>query len=580
MLHVVRKALGKGCPWEANQIGPERRLRAHQYLCKSLAIGNRNSTRGEYTLRIRIIREGQSETTVEYDGKGPLSKAIWLSGKLEPIPLCAGIGRCGKCRVRFVSTPPVALEEEVERLGKEAVDAGWRLACRCQIPDSEEELLEVPGLARAPLKEKAPGKHRGEPQGSCVWGFDLGTTSIAWRALDAKNGEILSEGQALNPQAGAGADVVSRIAMAQDPQGKALLSQLVRTFLRARMDEVGLSPSRVVVAANTAMSAILLQADVSGLAHAPYSTSIHGHESCRIVDLGEVYIPPLPAPFVGGDITAGLAFLGHAGARPPYLLADLGTNGEIALVCERDLYLTSVPLGPALEGIGLECGALAGDDVVTNVTAGPAGLVAKTADGRLVTGDAPCRGISATGYLSLMDLLRRMGIMDEAGHILRDPYGCAMPLARRIAGLWDWNGSVPRLVLLPNLWMSSADVEEILKVKAAFAVAVESLLAKACLRPGSLNAICVAGALGRHVDAGILENLGFVPRGCGRMVRAVGNASLEGACLLAREPKYREELAALCARACVLAPAEEKDFHTRYVGAMNFAPWGEYAGKI
>ena len=179
-----------------------------------------------------------------------------------------------------------------------------------------------------------------------------------------------------------------------------------------------------------------------------------------------------------------------------------------------------------------------------------------------------------------MDLLRRMGIMDEAGHILREPHGCAMPLARRIAGLWDWNGSVPRLVLLPNLWMSSADVEEILKVKAAFAVAVESLLAKACLRPGSLNAICVAGALGRHVDAGILENLGFVPRGCGRMVRAVGNASLEGACLLAREPKYREELAALCARACVLAPAEEKDFHTRYVGAMNFAPWGEYAGKI
>ena len=104
-------------------------------------------------MRIRIIREGQSETTVEYDGKGPLSKAIWLSGKLEPIPLCAGIGRCGKCRVRFVSTPPVALEEEVERLGKEAVDAGWRLACRCQIPDSEEVVLEVPGLAWSPLKE-------------------------------------------------------------------------------------------------------------------------------------------------------------------------------------------------------------------------------------------------------------------------------------------------------------------------------------------------------------------------------------------------------------------------------------------
>ena len=529
-------------------------------------------------MRIRIIRGGQPETTVEYSGKGPLSRAIWLSGKLEPIPLCAGIGRCGKCRVRFVSRAPEALEEEVERLGQDAVNAGWRLSCRCQIPDSEEVVLEIPDQARAAVPEEARAQKN--LQGSCVWGFDLGTTSIAWKALDAQSGEILCEGQALNPQAGAGADVVSRIAMAEEPQGRALLSRLVRDFLRQRMDELGLSPSSVVVAANTAMSAILLQADVSGLAHAPYGASIHGHEICRIENLGAVYIPPLPAPFVGGDITAGLAWLGHAGTEKPWLLADLGTNGEIALVHDEGLYLTSVPLGPALEGIGLECGVLAGDDVVTNVTPGPTGLVAKTADARIVTGNVPCRGISATGYLSLMDLLLRMGVMDEEGHFLKEPKGCAMPLAKRLARLVDWTPSVPRLVLGPGLWMSSADVEEILKVKAAFAVAVESLLARASLRPADLGAICVAGALGRHVDAGILENLGFVPKGCGRMVRAVGNASLEGACLLAKKPGLREKLADMCAGAVVLAPAEEKDFHTRYVGAMNFAPWGEYAGKI
>ena len=98
MLHVVRKALGKGVPLggEPNRARKALEGASISNLCKSLAIGNRNRTRGGYTLRIRIIRKGQSETTVEYDGKGPLSRAIWLSGKLEPIPLCAGIGRCGK----------------------------------------------------------------------------------------------------------------------------------------------------------------------------------------------------------------------------------------------------------------------------------------------------------------------------------------------------------------------------------------------------------------------------------------------------------------------------------------------------
>lgn len=551
--------------------------RVNSYVCKIPAKGNKVG--GGHKVRIRILRGGQSPITVEYDGKGPLSRAIWLSGKLDPVPLCAGIGRCGKCRVRFVSNPPEALEEEVERLGAGAVAAGWRLSCRCQIPDSEEVELEVPlqtgGPARALASEDVSGK--AATSETCVWGFDLGTTSIAWRAQDARSGRILCEGQALNPQAGAGADVISRVNMAQDPAGEELLSRLVRTFLRQRMESLPARPASVVVAANTAMSAILLQADVSGLAHAPYRTSLKGNELCDIPDLGRVYLPPLPAPFVGGDITAGLAFLAHAGTEKPYLLADLGTNGEIALVCDKGLYLTSVPLGPALEGIGLECGSLAGKDVVTNVTAGPLGLIAKTADNVPATGS--CRGISATGYLSLIDLLRRMGVMDEEGHVQRTLPDKAMPLARRLAGLVDWQGPVPRLFLQPGLWMSLADVEEILKVKAAFSVAVASLLAQAGLQPGHLRAVCLAGALGRHVEAGILENLGFVPLGCGRIVRAVGNSSLEGACLLASEPALREELAAMCAGAMVLAPAEEKDFHTRYVGAMNFAPWGEYAGK-
>lgn len=557
----------------------------------------------------------QADITVDYSGEGPLSRAIWLSGKLPPQPLCGGIGRCGKCRVRFVSPAPAPLDEETDLLGDEAIAEGWRLACRCQIPDSGDIVLALPrerlagrqtqtgqtartSQAAQPVQaRRQPGcqpAHQPEHQSGhqpehqpeqacqagdsasadfCVWGVDLGTTSLAWRAVRVRDKAVLCEGQALNPQAGAGADVISRVAMATRLQGCALLADLVTDFLRGRLAEVSCTAQGMVIAANTAMSSILLRRDVTGLARAPYRSALQGHETCVLPGLPPVYIPPQPAPFVGGDITAGLIALLQAGTPQPFLLADLGTNGEIALVCDTGLLLTSVPLGPALEGIGLECGALASEDVVTKVTAGPMGPACRTAAGALVTEGMPCQGISATGYLSLLDLLRRMQLMDEEGHLGPVSSAPLMPLAQRLAARIDSSAQVQRFLLPGRLWMSSRDVEEILKVKAAFSVAVASLLERAGLAAEELQTIALAGALGRHVDADMLEHLGFVPAGCGRKVRAVGNTSLEGACLLAEKPELREELAALCAGATVLAPAEEEDFYERYVRAMRFAPW-------
>ena len=52
----------------------------------------------------------------------------------------------------------------------------------------------------------------------------------------------------------------------------------------------------------------------------------------------------------------------HSSPAPrfPLLLADMGTNGEFVLLrAGLPPLLASVPLGPALEGIGLRCGGIA-----------------------------------------------------------------------------------------------------------------------------------------------------------------------------------------------------------------------------
>ncbi len=575
-----------------------------------------------------------------------LSQAIWLSGLVRPLPLCGGLGRCGRCRVRFVRHAPPVLPAEEAVFSPLQLAEGWRLACRRQVPDTasvgDAALLElelppeslVPLTANqqqgGPAEPFLPGAKilagpnalsPGQPLAAMpalVLAVDLGTTSLCWRALNAQ-GAPLAEGRVLNPQAGAGADVVSRLALASTPEGRELLAHLVRHELQRIVDflaQCGLGRvERMCLAANTAMTDIFLNRDVLGLCAAPYRLTHSGDETVTVPGLPPIYIPPLPAPFVGGDVSAGLAALLEADIPRPFVLADLGTNGELALVTEAgDLWLTSVPLGPALEGIGPECGQLAGPGVVTGFMLTPMGLAAKfyetPADAAapahapshtplhtLGGTTCPCpacqqaestvgqgrpheqadtaRGISATGYLSLLSLLLRAGVLRDDGQFVANP---AMPLAKKLAaglelpepGGKNCGKSGARLRLPHGLWLAAADVEELLKVKAAFALALTTLLQAADLPATKLATLCLAGTLGEYVTLDDLETVGFVPSVLSHRIRAVGNTSLDGAALLALDCDRAAALSRMCRHAVVISLVDQPNFHTEYLRHMRF----------
>ena len=580
-----------------------------------------------------------------------LSHAIWLSGQIRPLPLCGGLGRCGRCRVRFVRHAPSALPAEEAVFTPQQLAEGWRLACRRQVPDTVAALaggdcvleLELPPESLVPLAsnpqeggvaESPPGAKilvpaealtpgvDGADMRALVLAVDLGTTSLCWRALDAQ-GSPVAEGRSLNPQAGAGADVMSRLAVASTPGGREQLAQLARHELQsivAFLLHMGLGRvDSMCLAANTAMTDIFLNRDVQGLCAAPYRLAHGGDETAVVPGLPPVYIPPLPAPFVGGDVSAGLAALLEANTPRPFVLADLGTNGELALVTEAgDLWLTSVPLGPALEGIGPECGQLAGPGVVTGFALTPMGLAASFFAGSEAAGvpghgpahtsaqavggqTCPCpacqqaesavgqgrpyelagaaRGISATGYISLLALLLRAGVLRDNGQFVAAP---AMPLARKLAaglelpdpgsqnGSQHCGASGARLRLPNGLWLAAADVEELLKVKAAFALALHTLSQAAGLPLAGLATLCLAGALGEYVNPDDLETVGFVPSVLSRRIRAVGNSSLDGAALLATDGRKVAALSRMCRDAVVISLVDQPNFHTEYLRHMRF----------
>jgi uncharacterized 2Fe-2S/4Fe-4S cluster protein (DUF4445 family) len=247
----------------------------------------------------------------------------------------------------------------------------------------------------------------------------------------------------------------------------------------------------------------------------------------------------------------------------PFLFADLGTNGEFVLALGPNEALSaSVPLGPALEGIGLRHGNVAEAGAVCAFSLGPAGLQAS------VIGEGEPRSVCATGYLSCIRILLQHGLLSVEGAFRRDG---RTPLSGRLAErIGDAAGGL-RVRLTEHIDMDAHDVEAVLAVKAAFSLTLERLLAHAGISSARLRRVFVAGALGSHVNADDLEALGFFPAGLGARLSPLGNSSLEGAELFLREPEWREKIMDWARGCSVPDLTAEGDFQAGYMRHMRFA---------
>jgi uncharacterized 2Fe-2S/4Fe-4S cluster protein (DUF4445 family) len=173
-------------------------------------------------------------------------------------------------------------------------------------------------------------------------------------------------------------------------------------------------------------------------------------------------------------------------------------------------------------------------------------------------------GVTGVGYLSLAAALLRAGVLDESGRFVVP----ATPLGKRLAKGLTQDGGEAELDLGSGLAFPASDVEELVKVKAAFNLALSRLLAESGLPAGALSAVHLAGAMGEHVDARDLASLGFLPEILSeRLVRA-GNTSLKGACLLLNSPEAWDWVRALPGKCRALDLASDPRFGALYVERM------------
>ena len=174
--------------------------------------------------------------------------------------------------------------------------------------------------------------------------------------------------------------------------------------------------------------------DVRDIALAPFQARHLFGESVPARELGldwgadcQVYLPPCLSAYVGADITCGLLACDILHARGPALLADVGTNGEMALLSDGTIYCCATAAGPAFEGVGISCGSAAVTGAIDAVT------VENNALRCHVIGGGTARSLCGSGLLDAVAALRRLELVEDSGYMEDDslPLSGSVSLLRR-----------------------------------------------------------------------------------------------------------------------------------------------------
>ncbi|HUT26572.1 MAG TPA: methylamine methyltransferase corrinoid protein reductive activase [Methanomassiliicoccales archaeon] len=234
----------------------------------------------------------------------------------------------------------------------------------------------------------------------------------------------------------------------------------------------------------------------------------------------EVRIPPSIRHEIGADALAMIMKTGLMDKKETCMVTDYGTNAEMGLFHNGELYTGSAAAGPAMEGQSIQFGMLAAPQAISDVI--------PTDDGRwynMVLSDklhpikssivdprngaesrldgVVARGITGTGVVAAM----AMGL--EAG-IIKLPY---IETPDR------------RIHLTNGIYFGEEDVREAGKAFGAIRAGHRTLIEEVGIDDFGVRTMYMAGASGTYVDPLKAQTVGLIPRVLDKTVQA-GNTSL------------------------------------------------------
>jgi len=408
---------------------------------------------------------------------------------------------------------------------------------------------------------------------------DLGTTRVVMRLLDLATGRPLAESAFDNPQEPFGPDILSRIHFAEKENGLRELNQQILSGLNRGIAKLcesqALAPRQIyalAIAGNTTMIHLFMGLPPRWIIREPYIPVVNRPGVLRAdkLDLkvnprARVLIFPNIGSYFGGDLLAGILFSGIYQSEQTAILVDVGTNAEVVLGNKNWLVACAGAAGPALEGGVARMGMTAGPGVIDQITlkAGSPGFGIRTIDG------LPPKGICGSGVIDLAARLFESGMIDIRGKLV--PAVCGSRI-KKIDGILH-------LVIVPaersatgsDLTISQADLDSLIRSKAAMYTIIETITASVGITPQDLDIFYVAGTFGSLIDPQSAIAIGMLPDLPLERYKPLGNSSLGGATMALQSDNYHDEINRIRDRITYLELNVNQDFMNRF-SAAKFLP--------
>ena len=415
--------------------------------------------------------------------------------------------------------------------------------------------------------------------------IDIGTTSMVLFLCDLAQGEIVAVRTAGNPQAAYGEDVISRMTRIHADMGMlATLQKLVVDELNRMIDEAageaGVSREDIadaVVVGNPTMQHILLGINPEPLGRGPYLPVLSEGVEVEAASLGldiipgaPVFVLPMPAGYIGGDILAAVLTRGPEFYRGNNLLVDIGTNGEVVLAKNGVLTATSCATGPVYEGAHIACGVRAAPGAIERVWIEPDGAIRWAAIPEEGERDRRPVGLCGSGVISAVTALVGAGLVGIDGAFAPPE---SHPRLRR-----GERTRQPEAVLVPasasrtgrDLVFTQQDVRSVQLGKAALRAGIEILLREQGVT--ELDHIYLAGTFGNHLEPRDIVAIGMVPPTPVARIESIGNAAGDGARMALFNRRDRRRARRLAEQMRVVELSYRADFQDLFVACTELSP--------
>jgi uncharacterized 2Fe-2S/4Fe-4S cluster protein (DUF4445 family) len=443
---------------------------------------------------------------------------------------CRGIGACGLCKIKIIegnATPPT----EAERLHLSEIELLEGIRMACQTHCRSTMVIEIVNAAAQSIWRSLPLEywyrdnldetaHNSQKEGYGI-AIDLGTTNISIALFSYRSRSVIAIRTGPNPQSKFGSDVISRIDAALESQADAkALETLALEAIRDGLLDISVREgialeraNRLIIVGNTAMLSLLCNCNQHLLNdpsqwEKPIEVIPTKYDEWiklwSIAPDAKVEVMAPIAGFIGSDLRAGIIATNMMSLEVPSLLIDVGTNTEMALCVNKEIWTTSTSGGPAFEGMGISHGMPAMEGAIYQADFNPENEKWHFHS----VGEKNVSGICGSGLVSLIAVLREQGILNSHGNFSSGKYEWQLPLKES------------------SLIITKNDIDMIQRAKAAIAAGVRVLCDKAGLMPSEIDQLFIGGAFGWFIDVEKAKAIGLLPPA--KNVHLVGNSALSG----------------------------------------------------